>query len=142
MWALVKDMTPSLKQISYISIVSLVMVSAAMFAPAQSAKSKSKAKPAKTAPANYKAVQAIFDKNCLQCHSAPKPKAMLNLQSYEGTMKGNDDGSVITPGKPDQSLLFRLINLTGRKQMPPKKNLTKAEIATIGAWIKAGATNK
>ncbi len=67
---------------------------------------------------------------------------MLNLQSYEGTMKGNDDGSVITPGKPDQSLLFRLINLTGRKQMPPKKNLTKAEIATIGAWIKAGATNK
>ena len=96
----------------------------------------------KAGPVSYKQVQAIFTKNCFECHSAPKPKAMLNLQSYDGVMKGNDDGSVITPGAPDKSLLFKLINLNGRKQMPPKKNLDKADIAIIEAWIKAGAKNK
>lgn len=57
-------------------------------------------------------------------------------------MKGNDDGAVITPGHPEKSLLYTLITSTGRKKMPPKQPLAKADIATISAWIKAGAKNK
>ena len=96
----------------------------------------------KAKPVSYKQVQAIFTAKCIKCHMAPKPRAMMNLESYAGVMKGNDDGSVITAGHPEKSLLYQLITTTGRKQMPPRTPLTKAEIDTIGAWIKAGAKNK
>ncbi len=66
----------------------------------------------------------------------------MNLESYAGVIKGNDDGSVITAGHPEKSLLFQLITTTGRKQMPPRTPLTKPEIDTIKAWITAGAKNK
>jgi len=101
------------------------------------AKSSTKAK-----PVTYKQVQAIFTAKCIMCHKAPKPRAQMNLESYAGVMKGNDDGSVITAGHPEKSLLYQLITSTGRKQMPPGTPLAKSQIDTIGAWIKAGAKNK
>ncbi len=127
-------MKPSIKQATFFAITTLVLVSASVFAPAQSSK--------KAAPVSYKKVQAIFNKNCILCHSAPAPRAMMNLQSYAGVMKGNDDGSVITAGHPEKSLLYQLISTTGKKQMPPKRSLSKADIATVASWIKAGAKNK
>ncbi len=96
----------------------------------------------KAGPVTYKQVQAIFDKNCINCHKAPKPKAMMNLESYAGLMKGNDDGPVITAGHPEKSFLYALIAGTGRKKMPPKGPLAKADIELIGSWIKAGAKAK
>jgi len=96
----------------------------------------------KAAPATYKKVQAVFDAKCIKCHKGPQPPAKMNLQSYAGTMKGNDDGTVITAGKPDKSLLYQLITTKGRKMMPPGKPLSKADIDIVGSWIKAGAKNK
>lgn len=93
----------------------------------------------RTSRVAYKHVQAIFDKNCVQCHHPPKPRAMMDLTSYAGVMKGNDDGSVITPGHPEKSYLYQLVSWTGRKKMPPSAPLSKADLAAIGAWIKAGA---
>jgi hypothetical protein len=65
----------------------------------------------------------------------------MNLENYAATMKGNDDGAVITPGKPEKSLLYNLVISTGRKKMPPLRPLSKADVATISDWIKAGAKN-
>ncbi|MDR3692304.1 MAG: c-type cytochrome [Fimbriimonas sp.] len=128
-------MNSTLKQLILVSSVSAVLVSAAIIAPAQSSK--------KAAPVAYAKVQAIFDKNCIGCHRGPKPRAMMNLETYKGVMKGNDDGSVVTPGKPDVSLLYKVVAGTARKHMPPgPKSLDKADVAAIGAWIKAGAKPK
>jgi len=98
--------------------------------------------PKKSAPVTYKQIQAVFNKNCINCHKAPKPKAMMNLETYAGVMKGNDDGPVITPGHPEKSFLFQLVAGTGRKKMPPKQPLAKADVDLISAWIKAGAKAK
>jgi len=114
-------------------LVAIVGISA--FAGAQA--------PKKTKPVAYKQVQAIFTAKCIQCHKAPNPRAMMNLESYAGVMKGNDDGSVITAGHPEKSLLYKLVSTVGgRKQMPPGKPLSKAETETIGAWITQGAKAK
>ena len=120
-----------------ILILSTVLVACAGISSIASAQATKKAK-----PVSYKQVQAIFTAKCINCHKAPKPRAMMNLESYAGVMKGNDDGSVITAGHPEKSLLYQLITTNGRKQMPPRTPLTKPEIETIGAWIKAGAKNK
>ncbi len=130
-----KFMKSTLK--SAVLILSTVLVASASISSTATAQASKKAK-----PVSYKQVQAIFTAKCINCHKAPRPRAMMNLESYAGVMKGNDDGSVITAGSPDKSLLFKLITSTGRKQMPPRTPLTKPEIATIGAWIKAGAKNK
>ncbi len=118
----------------------MLIITSSVFATGQK-KTTKKAAP-KAAAVSYKQVQGIFDKNCLNCHRGPRPKAMLNLESYAGVMKGNDDGSVVTPGKPDKSLLYKLVSWTGRKNMPPAQAMAKADIATVEAWIKAGAKNK
>lgn len=128
-------MNSSLKQITLMSAVTFFLVSVSVFAPAQSSQ--------KAAPITYKKVQAIFDKNCIGCHKAPNPRAKMNLENYQGVIKGNDDGSVITPGKPEVSLLYKVVAGTARKKMPPgPKSLDKADIVAIGAWIKAGAKAK
>jgi len=66
----------------------------------------------------------------------------MNLESFAGLSKGNDHGPVIAAGHPEKSLLYQLITSTGRKQMPPKVPLSKADIAKIATWIKGGAKNK
>jgi len=120
----------------------VIVIGATLVAIAALSSSSLGQAPKKAGPVTYKQVQAVFNAKCILCHSAPKPKAMMNLQSYAGVMKGNDDGPVITAGDPDKSYLYKLILGTGRKKMPPKQPLSKADVALIGAWIKAGAKNK
>jgi WD40 repeat protein len=57
-------------------------------------------------------------------------------------LEGSDNGPVLKLGKADESLLIESIEGKGRSLMPPKSKTlrpTKAEIATLRAWINAGA---
>lgn len=99
-----------------------------------------------SAPANFEAVAAIFDKHCMDCHESKDPEANLVLESFETLMKGGESGTPIVSGKSDESLLVKMIEgkieKEGKKKiMPPgkKKKLNVIEIATIKAWINAGA---
>src|SRR5262249_5099951 len=80
-------------------------------------------------------------KYCTECHGDKAVKAGYDLDSYKAIMKGGKKGVAVVPGQPDKSLLLRTMD--GRaKLMPPKKygkEMTDAEIATIRAWIAAGA---
>lgn len=98
------------------------------------------------AKADYAAVDAIFTKHCLDCHAAQDPEGKLVLESFETLMKGGESGPVIVPGKSAESLLLRMIEgnveRKGKKiVMPPgkRRKLETAEMATIKAWIDAGA---
>jgi WD40 repeat protein len=95
---------------------------------------------------DYSAVEAILTKHCLDCHAAQDPDAKLVMESFETLLKGGETGAVIVPGKSSESLLVQMIegNLVrdGKKLiMPPgkRKKLEAAEVATIKAWIDAGA---
>src|SRR6185503_15046093 len=72
-------------------------------------------------------IKAIFDKSCVKCHGAEKPKAKLRLDSLEGALKGGENGKVIEPGKSAESILVHNIAWLGEEDywMPPKDNKAK-----------------
>ena len=88
-----------------------------------------------------KKVRPVLSANCYQCHSASakKLKAGLFLDSREGMLKGGENGAVIVPGKPDQSLLIKAIRWTDKDlQMPSKEQLPKDVIGDLEHWVDDG----
>lgn len=82
-------------------------------------------------------VLPIFVEHCAECHGADEPEEGLVLTSHKDAMAGSFYGKVIKPGAPDESYLVELV-ATG--QMPKRgDDLTKTQVDTIIAWIKAGA---
>jgi cytochrome c553 len=88
-------------------------------------------------------VLPILKTNCYRCHGAPNHRGGLTMDTQASLMKGGHDGPVIVPGDPAKSLLITLIRHEGPandpKPMPPKDKLSDADVATITAWVKAGA---
>ncbi|MCC6819593.1 MAG: c-type cytochrome domain-containing protein [Verrucomicrobiota bacterium] len=109
----------------------------------------SKLPPAATKPGvTYEGdIKAIFEKSCVKCHNAEKPKAKLNLTTLAGTLKGSGDGKVIESGNSAKSLLVASVARIGAEDdwMPPKDNkanigpLTVEQVGLIRAWIDQGA---
>jgi hypothetical protein len=86
-----------------------------------------------------KHILPIFTDKCANCHGAIKPRKDINLTALASILKGGTAGEILTPGKPDMSLLWEVIN---NNQMPPPdgpKPLTAAEKALIKKWIETGA---
>jgi mono/diheme cytochrome c family protein len=89
-------------------------------------------------PTFEKDIRPILKAHCFECHGEGETlKGGLDLRLRRLMLKGGDDGSVIVPGKPDKSLLFKLVH-TG--EMPKRdKKLTPEQITLIKQWIVAGA---
>jgi hypothetical protein len=85
----------------------------------------------------------ILDRTCSKCHNPDKQKAELLLTTPEGIMKGSENGPVLVPGKPDDSLLLTncLLPIDDEFHMPPegKPRPTADELEKLRAWIAAGA---
>jgi hypothetical protein len=93
-------------------------------------------------------IKPIFEKSCVKCHGAEKPKSKLNLSTLEGALKGSKEGKVILPGKSGESgLLFAVAHVGDDSDMfmpPPESKskiapLTKEQVGLIRAWIDQGA---
>jgi mono/diheme cytochrome c family protein len=82
-------------------------------------------------------VQALFDVNCVKCHGPIEQKAGLELDTPEAVLKGSEDGAVVVPGKPDDSPVYQNLLAKADPHMPPKKQLSDAERATVREWIAA-----
>src|SRR5262249_56455333 len=94
--------------------------------------------PSTETPSYRATIQPLLETKCLRCHKGKDPKGELDLSTPAGIMKGGESGSVITPGKPESSLLYEKVH---RGLMPPGKNerLGAADVETICRWIAAGA---
>ncbi len=97
-------------------------------------------------PAFYtQKVKPIFDANCARCHGGMNHRGGLSLDTRAAMLKGGHDGSVLVPGHPEQSLLVKLIRHEGPADDPmpmppaPRAKISDADIATVTAWVKAGA---
>ena len=78
--------------------------------------------------------------NCVSCHNDEKKKGGLELTSREHALKGSENGPVLVPRKADKSALIKVLLADSDPHMPPKKQLSDKDIATLRRWIDAGAT--
>ena len=53
------------------------------------------------------AAMRLLHNNCLSCHGAEKRKGGLSLETREAALKGGENGRVLVPGSPDESVLIR-----------------------------------
>ena len=82
-------------------------------------------------------VLPIFERSCVKCHGGQETKVSLVLKTYADLMQGSENGDVIVPGDPLNSVLIDMIT---KGKMPKKgPRLLPAEIRTISDWVAAGA---
>lgn len=93
----------------------------------------------------YKQIRPILQGACHGCHQPAKAKGGYVMTAYTALLKGGDDaGTAIVPGKPEESALVKSIipGPDGKAEMPQKGDpLKPEEIALIRRWISEGATD-
>jgi WD40 repeat protein len=81
----------------------------------------------------------ILKENCIACHNPQKKKGELILTSREGALAGGEDGPVLRAGDAAKSTLIDALATSADPHMPPKGQLTDAEITVLKNWINSGA---
>jgi uncharacterized membrane protein len=89
------------------------------------------------------AVEPILERKCFTCHNESKAKGKLIMTSEDQFKAGGENGKPWVEGKPMESRMIKAfyLPLSHDEHMPPdgKPQLTQLEVATLKAWIKAGA---
>jgi hypothetical protein len=84
-------------------------------------------------------IQPLLARSCLACHSEKIKQGGLDLSTREGLLRGSEHGPVVTPGKPEESQLYKLVAHIAEPGMPFQgKKLAAEEIAKVAEWIRAG----
>jgi hypothetical protein len=84
-------------------------------------------------------IRPLLIDNCYRCHGADKQRGNLRLDSRDAILHGGDQGPAIIPGKPQESLLLRAVHHSDNLKMPPKKQLSRRQIADLEQWVQGGA---
>lgn len=89
----------------------------------------------------WEPVRALFAARCVLCHSGEDAPLGLRLDSGAAALAGSENGPVILPGNSAASPLIGRLEGRIEPQMPldGPPFLTQAEIASVAAWIDAGA---
>src|ERR1700737_4877082 len=69
-----------------------------------------------------KEIKPILEQTCVRCHSGPKPKGGLSLETMQGFLKGGVEGKVVVPGKAAESKIYKAITAPkdDEARMPPE----------------------
>lgn len=86
-------------------------------------------------------IRPILVNECLKCHNEKKISGGLDLSNRNAVKKGGDSGIAVKPGDARNSLIVKAIErrTADIAPMPPKKTLTKEQIADIVRWVNDGA---
>ncbi|MBF0455437.1 MAG: hypothetical protein HQL72_11555 [Magnetococcales bacterium] len=90
-------------------------------------------------------VYPIIHFRCLSCHKEGAEgtnQSGLNLETYEGLMKGTKYGPIIVPGNPMISNLNVMVEGRAAIRMPHnKRRLNPCDIKILRQWVHQGARN-
>src|SRR5262249_16591312 len=120
---------------------SLFLVAALLAGPASWARAADRAGP-EGVEFFEKRIRPRLVQHCYPCHStqAGKAKGKLLLDSRDAVRKGGSSGPAVVPGDPAKSVLLKAVRYEDEAlRMPPKGQLSAAEIADLEAWVKLGA---
>lgn len=85
-------------------------------------------------------IKPLLKERCAYCHGALKQEAGLRVDTASLLRQGGDSGSIVAPGKPDESLLIDRISEPDESlRMPPEgAPLKPEEIEKLKRWIAEG----
>jgi cytochrome c553 len=81
-------------------------------------------------------VAPIFEQNCVMCHGAKIQRSAFDARTEQAVLKGGKRGALVVPGKPEESLLYKILTHQEEPAMPMGGKLSDAELAAIAEWIK------
>lgn len=86
-------------------------------------------------------IEPLLRKYCGNCHSGNEIEGDFSIQTPESLLMGTPKGTVIIPGKSQESKLVTLINGSTEPKMPPDEEPQPSdkEISLIAKWIDNGA---
>ena len=92
---------------------------------------------AETPPQFEADVLPILTAHCFKCHGLEAAMVGLDLRTPPLILRGGDNGTIVTKGSADESLLYKRISTA---TMPPsgELKLREEQIETIRRWIDAG----
>ena len=92
----------------------------------------------RAAPAAALAMK-VLKAQCISCHDEEKQKGGLLMTSREALLKGGENGPAMVEGKPEESVMIKSLAASADPHMPPKKQLSAAQVAVLTDWVRAGA---
>ena len=90
---------------------------------------------AQRAPLFKDEILPILEKSCTKCHSPQQKMAGLDLTTFTGLMTGGGSGPVIAPGRPERSLLWKMVE---SEKMPMGGKLSALDKQALKAYIEFG----
>ncbi|HVW83700.1 MAG TPA: PSD1 and planctomycete cytochrome C domain-containing protein [Bryobacteraceae bacterium] len=86
-------------------------------------------------------IRPVLATNCYGCHSSKlkSPMGGLVLDTKTGVLNGGNSGPILVAGKPDASLLMRVLRYNDVPKMPPAGKLPDNVVKDFEQWIAAGA---
>ncbi len=92
-------------------------------------------------PSFSEEVLPLLRAHCVHCHGPDEEKSGLRLDTAGWLLAGGNRGPAVLPGKPEESLLIRVLESGGDiPQMPADGSpLSADQIGLVRAWIAAGA---
>jgi hypothetical protein len=98
--------------------------------------------PATAEPTSYaRQVRPFLAKYCVECHNSREAKGELSLETYASLITGGKHGTILVPGKSDESRIVRMVKGKSKPAMPPKKARQPGagEATVLRTWIDQGA---
>ncbi len=82
-------------------------------------------------------IRPLLQDRCFRCHGGASRKNDLDLRTPEDILKGGERGPAVGPGRPEESLIFKVIQPGAELEMPPdgKKPLSEDEVVLVRRWI-------
>ena len=92
-------------------------------------------------------IAPVLESQCIECHSSPDGSAYraigLELDSYDGVIKGSIYGPIIIAGDSRRSILNMLVEgRAGRRECMPEQSrqgLSDEQIGLFSNWVNQGA---
>ncbi len=91
-----------------------------------------------TADRKSREALTVLREECFACHNPEKKKGGLILSTHEDLLKGCDNGPIAIPGKVTESRLLAVLRAEADPHMPPRKQLSDAQIKSVRHWIASG----
>jgi hypothetical protein len=89
----------------------------------------------------HEQILPILERRCHGCHQPANAGGQLNLTSYSQLSKGGKQGSILVPGKPEDSLIIKMISGDPPRMPMSGGPLNGDEIQLIRLWISQGGTD-